>query len=146
MNKLKSLALIIKEIDEAKLSGFLKRLEEIGLEELKLFTESKPKIKSKIKVELAPLNKGRDILFEKFRTILIEAKESDREISPLEFKIDLDLIIKVGEELESLENTLIPEASYAEIHFAKMKAQDFKLDNLKLAIEDYLNRKRNFGI
>lgn len=57
-----------------------------------------------------------------------------------------DFIIKVGGDLESLENTVTLEASYAEIYFFRsLQAKDFTIEDFSKACADYGSRQRNFG-
>ncbi|MBT6842773.1 MAG: hypothetical protein HOA17_03120 [Candidatus Melainabacteria bacterium] len=81
---------------------------------------------------------ARSQVLKQFKSILLNSED----ISPeaIENKFDKpDLIIIEGD--KSLQNAAIIEASYAEIYFCE------KLDEaeLKRAVEDFEQRKRNFG-
>ncbi len=57
---------------------------------------------------------------------------------------DPDLIIRTGGE-QRLSGFLIWQSAYSEFYFTKVYWPDFNREELKKAIEEYSNRKRNFG-
>ena len=57
---------------------------------------------------------------------------------------DPDLLIRTSGELR-VSNFLLWQAAYAELYFIDKFWPDFSIDDLKVAIEDYSRRKRNFG-
>lgn len=69
---------------------------------------------------------------------------TERDIIDIEFQPDL--IIKVGSDQNSLEDSFVVGASYAEIAFCSLAPEDFTLETLKPFLEDFENRKRNFGV
>ncbi|MDD9899328.1 MAG: hypothetical protein OXU45_10070 [Candidatus Melainabacteria bacterium] len=81
---------------------------------------------------------ARNDTLEKFKTMLL----NDEDLSPeaIEAKFEQpDLIIIESD--ESLQNSAIVEASYAEFYFCK----ELNTVQLNQAIEDFESRKRNFG-
>lgn len=69
---------------------------------------------------------------------------TEKHIINIEFQPDL--IIKVGSDQNSLEDSFVVGASYAEIAFCSLAPKDFNLEALKPFLEDFENRKRNFGV
>jgi undecaprenyl diphosphate synthase len=57
---------------------------------------------------------------------------------------DVDLYIRTGGFFR-MSNFLLWQAAYAELYFIDKFWPDFSIDDLKVAIEDYSRRKRNFG-
>ena len=57
---------------------------------------------------------------------------------------DPDLIIRTGGE-KRLSGFLIWQSAYSEFYFTKVYWPDFDDEELKKAITEYSNRKRNFG-
>jgi len=57
---------------------------------------------------------------------------------------DVDLYIRTGGFFR-MSNFLLWQAAYAELYFIDKFWPDFSIDDLKLAIEDYSKRTRNFG-
>lgn len=57
---------------------------------------------------------------------------------------DLDLVIRTGGE-RRLSNFMLWKAAYAELYFTETRWPDFGEAELGLALEDYSQRKRNFG-
>ncbi|MFA6908801.1 MAG: polyprenyl diphosphate synthase [Patescibacteria group bacterium] len=57
---------------------------------------------------------------------------------------DPDLIIRTGG-VQRLSNFLTWQSTYSELYFAKVLWPDFSEKDLDNALEDYANRKRNFG-
>ena len=57
---------------------------------------------------------------------------------------DVDLYIRTGGFFR-MSNFLLWQAAYAELYFFDKFWPDFSIDDLKLAIEDYSKRTRNFG-
>ena len=55
-----------------------------------------------------------------------------------------DLIIRTGGELR-LSGFLIWQSAYSEFYFTKVYWPDFNKEELKNAVIEYSNRKRNFG-
>ncbi len=119
-NKLKKLSIIIEEINPDLALKISSELKARGLES----------------VEIIAPGGARKKLLEQIKKSVLEKQE-------LKYQ-EPDLIIKVGS--ESLEDTYILEAAYAEIYFAKVAAQDFDLKDVEIAIDDFLSRKRNFGV
>jgi len=76
--------------------------------------------------------------------ILADKPITEKDIINIEFQPDL--IIKVGSDQNSLEDSFVAGASYAEIAFCSLAPQDFTLEALKPFLEDFENRKRNFGV
>lgn len=126
--KIKKLALIIDFIEDEKVSAFAQKLTESGFE-----------------LSLLEKNHARNSLLGKFKKLLSSAKEITHE-SVRELEPEFDLIIKVGKDSKSLEDSVIIGASYAEIYFANTDAQDFNVNELEKALADFENRKRNFGV
>ena len=58
---------------------------------------------------------------------------------------DPDMIIRTGGEMR-LSNFLLWQASYAELFVTEILWPDFKKEDLLLAIDDYMNRERRFGL
>ena len=124
----KKIALIIDFIEEEKIGSFKQKLSETGFE-----------------LSILQRNNAQNSLLEKFKTLILSEKEithdSVRDLEP-----EFDLIIKVGKGSKSLDDSVIIGASYAEIYFANMDAQDFDLTELEKALADFDRRKRNFGV
>ncbi|MEY3369608.1 MAG: hypothetical protein RLZZ361_278 [Cyanobacteriota bacterium] len=76
--------------------------------------------------------------------ILADKPITEKDIINIEFQPDL--IIKVGSDQNSLDDSFVVGASYAEIAFCSLAPQDFSLEALKPFLEDFENRKRNFGV
>ena len=57
---------------------------------------------------------------------------------------DPDLIIRTGG-YNRLSNFLLWQSSYSELYFTNILWPDFKKQNLQEAIEDFNQRKRNYG-
>lgn len=76
--------------------------------------------------------------------ILADKPITEKDIINIEFQPDL--IIKVGSDQHSLEDSFVVGACYAEIAFCPLAPQDFTLETLKPFLEDFENRKRNFGV
>ncbi len=126
--KTKKLALIIDFIEDEKLIAFTQKLTENGFE-----------------LSLLQKNNARNSLLEKFKNLVLSNEEITHE-SVRDLEPEFDLIIKVGGNSKSLEDSVIIGASYAEIYFADMDAADFDLTELEKALADFEIRKRNFGI
>ena len=58
--------------------------------------------------------------------------------------IDPDLIIRTGGEIR-LSNFMLWQSAYAELYFTKIMWPDFKIKNLNIALDNYINRKRKLG-
>ncbi|MDL2227933.1 isoprenyl transferase [Bacteroidales bacterium OttesenSCG-928-K03] len=58
---------------------------------------------------------------------------------------DPDMIIRTGGE-KRLSNFLLWQASYAELYVTDTLWPDFKKENLLVAIDDFMNRERRFGL
>ena len=58
---------------------------------------------------------------------------------------DVDLLIRTSN-VNRLSNFLLWQSAYAELYFCEKLWPDFKKDDLKLALINYQNRKRNFGL
>lgn len=56
-----------------------------------------------------------------------------------------DLLIRTSGEMR-ISNFLLWQAAYAELYFTDVLWPDFDADELQKAIDDYLNRKRRFGL
>lgn len=81
---------------------------------------------------------ARDKTLEQFKSMLLNDEDLSAENIEAKFE-QPDLIIIEGE--QSLQNSAIIEASYAELYFCK-ELNSVELNN---AVEDFQNRKRNFG-
>ena len=57
---------------------------------------------------------------------------------------DPDLIIRTGGEVR-LSNFMLWQSAYAELYFTKIMWPDFKIKNLNIALDNYINRKRKLG-
>ncbi len=57
---------------------------------------------------------------------------------------DVDLLIRTSG-VYRISNFLLWQLAYAELYFTEKFWPDFTIDDLELAINDYSNRKRNFG-
>ncbi len=57
----------------------------------------------------------------------------------------IDLLIRTGGE-KRLSNFMLLQLAYAELYFVDTYWPDFKKNDLKLAIEEYNNRNRRFGV
>ena len=57
---------------------------------------------------------------------------------------DPDFIIRTGGEIR-LSNFMLWQSAYAELYFTKVLWPDFKIDNLKRALDQLMKRKRNYG-
>ena len=57
---------------------------------------------------------------------------------------DPDLIIRTGGE-KRMSDFLIWQSAYSELYFTKVLWPDFKIRNFRVAINDYINRNRNYG-
>lgn len=57
---------------------------------------------------------------------------------------DPDLIIRTSGEMR-LSNFLMWQGSYAELYFTNKNWPDFKIEDLKLALDEFNNRERRFG-
>ncbi len=163
MNTLNHLILIIETIDQRKLEELLNFLIENKVEHFSIYSELSSEIKNKIskklsekiKIQYFDFGKARENLLEVFKNILIEKNSFDNlmlETESLEKlllgqlnTVKADLIVKVSEKEESLENNALLEANYAEIFFIKKTAKAFKFSDLERAFKDYENRQRNFG-
>ncbi len=76
-----------------------------------------------------------------------EKKLSEEEFSDLLYSAGLpdpELIIRTGGE-KRLSNFLLWQAAYSELYFTDVLWPDFDEKELKKAVEEYKNRKRNFG-
>lgn len=146
-NDLKHLVLIIDEINETLVADLITKFESEALKSLVIYTDSKINFSnnSNIKLTLKAKGQARANLLKEFKSMLLNNEDLSPNAIQAKFNPEPDLIIKVGTGLESLDATLIIEASYAEIYFAKVSAQDFSLNELEKAIEDFKQRKRNFG-
>lgn len=146
-NDLKHLVLIIDELQEDILQDLITKLESEALESLVIYTNSKIKLAviSTIKIAFRAKSQARKNLLDIFKMMILSNEDLSPGAIQAKFNPEPDLIIKVGKGLESLEGTLIIEASYAEIYFARINAQDFTTVDLEQAIEDFKQRKRNFG-
>lgn len=165
-NHLHHLALAIAEIDKEKIQAILTH---VSKEEIKAFSLYSSQDLSEDEIEsikfyalnagvrfyYLPFGNARKNLLDKFKKLLLGKTEKEiKGMTDAELAKELahdkefpepDLIIKVGETKESLENTFIMEASYAEIYFAKKNPKDFVLNDVEHAIQDFETRKRNFG-
>ena len=57
---------------------------------------------------------------------------------------DPDLIIRTGGEIR-LSNFMLWQSAYSELYFTKVLWPDFKISNLKRALDQLMKRKRNYG-
>ena len=57
---------------------------------------------------------------------------------------DPDFIIRTGGEIR-LSNFMLWQSAYAELYFTKVLWPDFKINNLKRALDQLMKRKRNYG-
>jgi undecaprenyl pyrophosphate synthase len=69
---------------------------------------------------------------------------TEQDITNIEFQPDL--ILKLGSKQNSLENSFTLGASYAEIAFCPVEAKNFKLEDLIPFLEEFEQRKRNYGV
>lgn len=158
MPGLNHLALVIESISEDKLKGFLAIAHSEGTKVLSLYSNSSfeesilNKVSQGIRIHCLPLNNARARLLEKFKELVLKSDSEDiteEELVSLiaedkEFP-EPDLIISASKDSSSLENSVIHEANYAEIYFAKKNADEFQDADLKEAVKDFHSRKRNFG-
>lgn len=130
--KLTNLAIIIDSIEGERESSLREYALNTGIEKIEFFTKNSK-------------HSAKKFLLEKFRKLLSQENEiTNEQIQKLE--TEFDLIIKVGKNSCNLEDTIIIGSSYAEIYFADITPQDFDQSQLTKAIEDFTQRKRNFGV
>lgn len=146
MNKLKHLALIIKEIQSEHLSDLLGAIQKYKIKEFSLYAESKPHIAlPKIKFNFFEYGKAKERLLKRIKDTAqseLDLHLDNFEEHLLETKDPPDLIINASQN-NSLANNVIIEANYAEIFLCQK--DDFAVVDLELAIKDFEERKRNFG-
>lgn len=99
-----------------------------------------------------PWGKARERFLEKIKEILID-KHIDLDPAKIEeaFREDPeygepDLIIRASKDKNSLDDSVITEANYAELFFIKKNPADLIKQDFELAIDDFTKRKRNFGV
>lgn len=102
--------------------------------------------KENINLKILPKGRGRKNFLSKVKKMLLSNKEgkafSEDDIKALEE--ELDLVIKLGES-KSLEDSIVTGVNYAEIIFIKKSPNSFSIEDYQKAIEEFKNRKRNFG-
>jgi undecaprenyl pyrophosphate synthase len=99
-----------------------------------------------IDLSILQRGQGRKNFLAKVKNMLLSNKEgeafSEDDIKALEE--ELDLVIKLGD-TNSLEDSLVTGLNYAEIIFIKKSLRNFSITDYQNAIEEFKNRKRNFG-
>jgi undecaprenyl pyrophosphate synthase len=100
-----------------------------------------------IELQILEKGQGRKNFLAKVKKLLLENKEAknfqEEDIKALED--EFDLVINITQ-TQSLENSLITGLNYAEIVFINKILSEFCLDDYVQAIEEFKNRKRNFGV
>jgi undecaprenyl diphosphate synthase len=74
----------------------------------------------------------------------INAKMIEDNLSTKEFKVP-DLLIRTSGE-QRISNFMIWQCAYSELYFSNKLWPDFDSNELNLAIDDYTNRERRFGM
>jgi undecaprenyl diphosphate synthase len=99
-----------------------------------------------VHLKILQKGQGRKDFLEKVKTLLLSNKE-EKEFTQEDIKSleeELDLVINVSEN-NSLEDSIVTGINYAEIVFIKKDLKDFSIEDYKAAVEEFKNRKRNFG-
>ncbi len=148
-NKLKHLAILLGDAD-IDLEQIAEYCSGIGLERLDIYcTEAKcPQLENLVNKQ--QLNAGQGLLVRVIKgsareRLLTKIQNLDQGLDYMDFVAALvpqspDLIVAQAQSLRSM---IIEEAAYAEIFFIKQSV--IGLEVLKLAVEDFEQRKRNFG-
>ena len=126
-NKLNSLALVGVGFQDSQIASIQEYLEILN-PNVRLFCIEPGASRINFLESLKSLIKSKDIL-------------TTQDLQKIEFQPDL--IIKFGD--QSLGDSFVLGASYSEIAFCDQPAQNFCLEDLKIFLEDFENRKRNFG-
>lgn len=99
-----------------------------------------------IELKILQKGQGRKNFLEKVKLLLLNNSQgqdfTQEDIKNLEE--ELDLVINISS-IDSLENSLVTGLNYAEIVFIKKELHDFSIIDYKNAVEEFKNRKRNFG-
>ncbi|MCE2929695.1 MAG: hypothetical protein LW817_08725 [Candidatus Caenarcaniphilales bacterium] len=126
-NQIKSIALICPELDSKQAEAFIDHLKKYsGL------------------VDFLESNKG-SIELEQKAQKLIDQNEVITEDQVQNLETQYDLIIVIAPELR-LYDAISLGASYSEIHHISKKLSETSIQDLDLAVEDFWERQRNFGV
>lgn len=102
--------------------------------------------KENIDLSIMQKGQGRKNFLAKVKKLLLENK-NNREFTQDDIKDleeELDLVINISHN-KSLEDSLVTGLNYSEIVFVEKDLQSFSINDYKNAVEEFKNRKRNFG-
>lgn len=159
------IALVSPEIEEQALIDCISESIDSGASVFSVFTnldKVKPQgiqkllndKQSIIRIHAFPYGRAKNRLVAEFKDLLTDKEVDIEKIDTEEFREliyrdgqfpEPDLIVKVGEGLESFDGSVSIEASYAELFFAKVSTKEFSGMHFKAALDEYGKRKRNFG-
>ena len=102
--------------------------------------------KENINLQVLQKGEGRKNFLTKVKKLLLENKDAkeftEDDIRTLEE--EFDFVVNISES-QSQGNALITGLNYAEIIFVKKELEDFSFDDYAAAVEEFKQRKRNFG-